>query len=186
MTRTALCIAVAAAVFSLPAAFEAVAGVTPDGRANQVPLRFKDANGKVLGRAAWGTGNVEMPFVVMREDKQVFAIMFQPFANRDRTLFNFDGGATTYYETADCSGQAYLRMNDEAELLTGLRMAKVAFAKGGRTLILVASGTSGDVAAQSYRWPDHSCHVEASSIDGAPVIATIDITGKYQAPFSIH
>jgi hypothetical protein len=184
MTRTALCIAVGAAMISLSTSFAAVAAIKPDARSNQLPLRFKDVNGKVLGRVAWGSGFSGTTFAVMQEGKQIFALWVFP-TGADRTLLDFRGGFPVYYETTDCSGQAYLEASEEY-ILTGMRTAKAMFPQDGRTLIFVGSGTGSVIRAQSYQNEVYSCEVDRIDMNAAAVTATIDITGKYQAPFSIR
>jgi hypothetical protein len=184
MTRTAFCIAVGAAMISLSTTFAAVAAIKPDARSNQLPLRLKDANGKVLGRVAWGSGFHGMTFAVMQEGKQIFALWVFP-RGADRTLLDFRGGFPVYYETPDCSGQAYLDASEEY-ILPGMRTAKVMFPQDGRTLIFVGSGTESVVHGQSYQNADYACEAARNDINGAAVTATIDITGKYQPPFSIR
>lgn len=182
MNVTRLCIAAAvaiAAVLPMPS----FAGESTDARANQLPLRFKDANGKVVGRAAWGLryGN---SFIIMQEGKQTFSISVYAPIGGDSALMQFSG-APVYYESTDCSGQAYLN-KDYEESLQGLHLATVLISGNGQTSILVATGPYSQVQSQSYRQLDFPCYSSSYPIFGVPVTDTIDITGKYQPPFSIH
>ena len=182
MKLTTLCTAVAVAATAVLSPVSALAGETTDARANQLPLRFKDANGKVVGRAAWGNF-YGVPFIIMQESKQIFAISVGA-PGADSALMQF-GGAYVFYETADCTGQGYLT-NDELTSLRGLHLATVLISNDGHVSILVAPGAQALVQSQSQRNLDNPCFASSSQIYGVPVTDTIDITGKYQPPFSIH
>jgi hypothetical protein len=154
-----------------------------EARVNQFPLRLKDANGKVVGRIAWGGRDVATPFVFMQEGKEIFAVnVYLP--GPKRTLFDFGGSDPVYYTTADCSGQAYL--NVDSYWLLGARIATVLVPDDGRTLVFLGSEEASQVNALSARTRDFSCWPLPTDINGAPVVKTIDITGKFVAPFSIR
>jgi hypothetical protein len=179
MKPTALCIAAAAAATAVLGPVPALAGQTTEARANQLPLRFKDANGKVVGRAAWGNVYANA-FIIMEEGKQIFAI--GAYGPDPRQLYF--RGDVVHYKTADCSGQAYLDQDPE-NTLQGLRFATVLSSGDGKLSILVAEGIRDYFNVESYRY-NNSCFVNSYPIFGVPVTDTIDITGKYQPPFSIR
>jgi hypothetical protein len=182
MKLTTLCIAAAVAATAVLVPVPALAGETTEARANQLPLRYKDANGKVVGRAAWG-GREGAPFIIMQEGKQIFPIAADA---RDPSQIRFSG-ATVYYKTADCSGQAYLYQDWES-MLPGLRLATVLLSGDGHLSVLIAQGLPENFETQSqsnFYYP--TCSVSIYQISNAvPVTDTIDITGKYQPPFTIH
>jgi hypothetical protein len=178
MKLTALCIAAVAATAVL-GPMPALAGETTEARANQLPLRFKDANGKVVGRAAWGNVYANT-FIIMEEGKQIFAIGASG-PNPRQLYFR---GDLVHYRTADCSGQAYLDQDPE-NTLQGLPFAAFLSSGDGQQSILVAQGTRDYFNVESYLY-NNSCAVTSHWIFGVPVTDTIDITGKYQAPFSIR
>jgi hypothetical protein len=179
MKLTALCIAAAVAATAVLVPVPALAGETTEARANQLPLRFKDANGKVVGRAAWGN-LYAYPFIIMQENKQIFAIRAFGYP----TQLRFAGDAA-FYKTADCSGQAYLNLANESSL-QGLRFATVLSSGDGQLSILVSQGIPAWLEMQSVRYVDSACLVDDPKILGVPVTDTIDISGKYQPPFSIR
>jgi hypothetical protein len=182
MNLTALCIAAAIAAASVFVPMSSVASESTDARANQLPLRFKDANGKVMGRAAWGN-DYGYPYIIMQEGKQIFAIGVWPKGS-DATLMEFRGD-NVYYQTTDCSGPAYLNRDYEYSL-QGLRLAAVLLSGDGRLSILSAPGMPTPIESQSARQLDSSCFTSSYPIAGVLVTETTDITGKYQPPFSIH
>jgi hypothetical protein len=181
MKLTALCIAAAVAATAVLGPVPTLAGETTEARANQLPLRVKDANGKVMGRAAWGNER-GYPYIIMQEGKRIFQIAVWP-NGADATHLKFRGDSVLY-ETADCSGQAYLN-RDYDYSLQGLSLGTVLLSDGKMT-ILVAPGISSDIHVQSQRYLDSPCDVFSFQYTGAPVTDTIDITGKYQPPFTIH
>jgi hypothetical protein len=177
MKLTALCIAAAVAATAVLGPVPALAGETTEARANQLPLRFKDANGKVVGRAAWGGS---YPYIVMKEGKQTFAI---GVTGADPTQLQFRGD-NVYYKTSDCSGQAYLSPGDQS--LQGLRFATVLSSGDGQLSILVGQGIPALFESQSVRNIDNACYTSGFPVYGVRVTDTIDIAGKYQPPFTIH
>jgi hypothetical protein len=176
MNLTAFRITVAVAATAVLVPMPALAGQTTEARANQLPLRFKDANGKVVGRAAWGSSG---PYIIMRENKQIFAIRAYGAPTQLQFL-----GDTVFYKTADCSGQAYLDYGDDI-VLQGMRFATVLSSGGGQVSILVAEGMPANFDSQSSRRLDYPCFATSYPVYGVPVTNTIDISGKYQPPFSI-
>jgi hypothetical protein len=180
MKLTTLCIAAAIAATAVLVPVPALAGETTEARANQLPLRYKDANGKVVGRAAWGN-QYGYAFIIMEEGKQIFAMRASEV---DSTHMQFRGDYV-YYKTADCSGQGYLNRDYESSL-QGLRVSTVLLSGDGQASILVAQGTADYIETQSQRNLDYPCRASGYQFYGVPVTDTIDITGKYQPPFTIH
>jgi hypothetical protein len=179
MKRLAACIA--AALTTVYVSNVSVAGQETDGKANQLPLRFIDVNGKVLGRAVWSSEE-GLPTVVMQEAKHVFAMSVYN-GGEDSTQFNFFS-APLYFEAADCSGQGYV---PAAYMLVGLRTAVVVVPPDERTLIYVGSGRRKSVHIMAIRNPDSTCHsYDFNQFLGDPVDAVVDITGKFQGPFTIR
>ena len=181
MNRTALCVAASLAAACVLVPKVAFAGEATDARANQRPLRFKDANGKVMGRAAWGN-DYGTPFIIMQEGKQIFSIAVYA-KGPDATLMDFRGD-NVYYQSTDCSGPAYLYRDYESSL-QGLRLATVLLSGDGHLSILSAAGMPTPIQSQSSRQLDYPCYASSYPIAGVLVTETIDITGKYQPPFSI-
>ena len=134
MKLTALCAAAAVAaatLFPLPN----LSGETTDARANQLPLRYQEANGNVVGRAAWREAT---PLVIMQEGKRTFGVVLWPTV--DDALHLQYVGTSVYFEKADCSGEAYLLRDDES--LTGISLAAVLKAGDGRVSIVEHTSTS--------------------------------------------
>lgn len=184
MSPAAFLSGVIAALISI--SFAASAAQGPEDRANQDPLRVKDANGKTVGRALWTSSDSWEPnewFVVMREGKQLFAVhLDRAGAGTDKTKLEFRD-QRVHFKTADCSGQGYVGMFYK----TGaLRNAAVLHGGDGTTLAYVASGIEENVHIGSTRWFDGSCTAGSDDSTLNPVADVVDITGKYQAPFSIH
>lgn len=184
MNPTAFLTAAAAAVISI--SFSAGAAQGPDDKASQDPLRVKDANGKTVGRALWTSADSWEPnewFVVMREGRQLFAVhLDRAGTGADKTKLEFRDQRVNF-KTADCSGQGYVGMFYR----TGaLRNAAVLRAPDGKTLAYVASGLEETVRIGSTRWFDGSCTASSDDAILNPVTDVVDITGKYQAPFSIR
>jgi hypothetical protein len=119
----------------------------------------------------------------MREGKRLFAVhLDRAGTGIDKTKLEF-GDQRVHFKTADCSGQAYVGLFYK----TGaLRNAAVVRGVDGRTFAYVASGLEENVPIGSTRWFDGSCTADSSGSTLNPVTDVVDITGKYQAPFSIH
>ena len=179
MKRIAGCIAAALAMTFL--SITATARQEIDGKANQVPLRFIDVNGKVLGRSVWSSEE-GLPTVVMQEAKHIFAMRVYN-GGEDTTQFSFFS-SPLYFEAADCSGQGYVPADC---MPVGLRTAVVVVPPDERTLIYVGSGRRAYVHVMAYRNPDASCHpYDFNQFRGDLVDAVVDVTGKFQAPFTIR
>ncbi|MGM9487015.1 hypothetical protein [Ideonella sp. YS5] len=144
---------------------------------NQLPLGFKDANGKTVGRVLWSGGS----YVVMREDKKLFALRMG-VTGPDFTKANFES-IPLVYETTDCSGPAYLKYDFQ---LIGVSLATVVHPNDGRTLVYVVSDINRNIVVQSER--DKRLNCKAGQYNGwaAPVGEPIDITGKYSPPFTMR
>jgi hypothetical protein len=174
---------VAAAVISISLSAGAAEG--SEDKANQNPLRVKDANGKTVGRALWTSASNWEPndwFVVMREGKQLFAVHLERAApGTDKTKLEFRD-QRVHFKTADCSGQGYVGMFYKTGALRNAAVVRL----GGKTLAYVASGLEEDVRIGSTRLFDGSCNTDSDDSNLNPVTDVVDITGKYETPFSIR
>ena len=179
MHRTALYLTVITAALTISGL--APAAERAEARANQVPLRLDDANGKVVGRVVFSSLSQNASwYVVMQESKQIFAV---PFGNYgpEMTKVDFLRGELVF-ATPDCSGQPYVSLL--YYFFGPLRVATVISA-GGQTMAYVGADIAEDFQAQSQR-DDSGCRAGQSRMFAVPVADVIDITGKYQPPFSIR
>lgn len=160
----------------------AVAQNGPAQKANQLPLRFKDSNGIVIGRPIW----MNAQYAVLTVERTTFAALLRPYsdgagADYSRSQFRLD---TLYFSTPDCTGQAY-RILDES--IVGVAPATLQESKDGHLLAFVASGNVVTVDINSFRSGQFDC----SSLSGREVVVPvsgtpIDITGRFVPPFAMR
>lgn len=169
---------VTAAVLAQLAPVAASAAGNSTYAGNQLPLRYKDAHGTVVGRYLW-SGKT---FVVMHEAGQTFAA---PIGNlgSDFTKVGFVRGRL-FYSSEDCSGQGYQLFVDP---VYGLEEATVLLPTDGRVLVFVAGGVPDTVQTRSVRDSQLQCSPNDLRDTMVPVADTpIDITGKYAPPLSLR
>lgn len=160
----------------------AVAQNGPAQKANQLPLRFKDANGTVVGRPIW----MKAQYAVLTVERTTFAGLLRPYSNGggedySRSQFQLD---ILYFSTPDCNGQAY-RILDES--IVGVAPATLQATKDGHLLAFVASGNVVTVDINSFRSGQFDCASSSGREIVVPVSDTpIDITGRFVPPFTMR
>lgn len=183
-----IAIAASAAVFAASVLAAPPSGGGGGGGATKTavnPLLVVDANGKTVGRYDFepNSGFAWVYFTVGSVLAKAPLVSDVQAGNPVLRWFNANDSEAFYYESADCSGTAYLSISASS----GVRRASTA--KVGSTTLLSAPGTA--VAAQlmgnSYR-QGGSCFAQQGGFiifNPAPVIE-VDITLTWAEPFTVQ
>lgn len=181
MSKSVLWVAAAAIALLACDGVGAAEGVA--SKIKQLPLRYKDANGRLVGRVLWAkTSYVAMTVAGTSFVTEVRSYLAGGVA--DYLKADFSRGKI-YFTDKDCTGQAYMSLNDT---LFGIAPAVVQSTKDGRILAFVASSGIVDalVPTQSVRSEQFDCQVDNNADYWLPVSPVgIDLSG-FVPPFTVQ
>jgi hypothetical protein len=156
--------------------------IGPAQKANQLPLRLKDANGKDVGRPIW----MGKQYVVLTVQRIPFAVHLRPYWNGlaedyTRSQFQLD---ILYFTTPDCTGTPYRYFD---ELILGVAPASLQVDKAGRLLAFVASGVAERLEVHSFRSGQFDCGPSNDFESYVPVVTPpFDLSGRFSPPFALR